>query len=55
MNPTARRSKSRKDLNKPDSPAQAEGWQKHYYRGLDADARPGGEHRTRLRLPPFKR
>jgi Family of unknown function (DUF6065) len=43
------------DLNKPGSPAQAEGWQKHYYRGLDADAQPGGEHRTRLRLPPFKR
>ena len=45
------------DLKKPASQAQAEGWQKHYYRGLDADARPGagGDHRTRLRLRPFKR
>jgi Family of unknown function (DUF6065) len=44
------------DLRKPDSAAQAEGWQKHYYRGVDLDAQPvGGEHRTRLRLRPFKR
>jgi hypothetical protein len=52
---TSSRSKFIVDLDQPGSEAQAERWQKLYYRGLD----PGGEpakisnHRTRLRLRPF--
>jgi hypothetical protein len=43
------------DLRQPGSGAQAERWQKLYYRGVDAEARaaPIGDHRTRLRLKPF--
>jgi len=32
----------------------AEGWQKHYYRGVDASGQPlTGDHQTKLRLKPF--
>ena len=53
---TASRASFNTDLKRPGSGAQAEKWQKLYYRGLD----PGGNpteaegHRTRLRLRPFK-
>jgi hypothetical protein len=42
------------DLKQPGSPAQAQRWQKMYYRGVDTEGRPGAEdHHTRLRLKPF--
>jgi hypothetical protein len=50
---------SRKNFNaalqQPGSSAQAERWQKMYYRGLSPDGTPAGieEHITRLRLRPF--
>jgi hypothetical protein len=48
------RLKFNKELQQPDSPAQAERWQKMYYRGLFPDARPAVEdHIARLRLRPF--
>jgi hypothetical protein len=42
-------------LQQPGSSAQAERWQKMYYRGLSPDGTPAGieEHITRLRLRPF--
>lgn len=46
-----------RDLKESGSEAQAQGWQKHYYRARDPDGRPVGpaNHRTRLRLPGFER
>jgi uncharacterized protein DUF6065 len=42
------------DLKQAGSPAQAQRWQKMYYRGVDTKGRSGAEdHRTRLRLKPF--
>jgi len=43
------------ELQQPGSTAQAERWQKMYYRGLAPDGTPAGieEHITRLRLRPF--
>jgi len=54
---TASRAKFNTDLKEPGSGAQAEKWQKLYYRGLDPEASkpPAEDHRTRLRLKPFKR
>jgi hypothetical protein len=35
-------------------PAPADKWQKLYFRGLDADGKPGpADHQSKLRLPPF--
>jgi hypothetical protein len=43
------------DLKVPGSAARAEGWQKHYQRGVDLDGNPGPpSHRTRSNLKPFK-
>lgn len=52
---TASRSQFNVDLNRPGSPAQAEKWQKVYYRGADPQGQEvaGTDHRTRLRLRPF--
>jgi hypothetical protein len=54
---SASRSQFNTDLKQPGSDALVEKWQKHYYRGLDADGRPNAaeDHRTRVRLKPFKR
>lgn len=43
------------ELKQPGSDAQAEKWQRQYYRGLAPDGEPGApeDHRTRLRLRPF--
>ncbi len=41
------------ELTRPGSTAQAERWQKHYFRGVLPDGRPGAQHRTRLRPRPF--
>jgi hypothetical protein len=43
------------ELKQPGSAAQAERWQKLYYRGLDAEGEPAAvdDHRTRLRVQPF--
>jgi hypothetical protein len=43
------------DLKVADSQAQADRWQKNYYRGLDAGAQPAAAdgHRTRVRLSHF--
>jgi hypothetical protein len=43
-------------LQEPGSEARAEKWQKLYYRGLDPEGRETAaeEHRTRLKLKPFK-
>ncbi len=43
------------ELKQPGSQAQAEGWQKTYYRGLlpDGSPAPVEDHGTRLRLRPF--
>jgi hypothetical protein len=49
------RSQFNVDLRKPGSQAQAERWQKMYYRGLEPDGKnsPIDDHATRLRLRPF--
>ena len=53
-------SQSRANFNKglkdKSSEASAEKWQKHYYRGkaLDGKELAGDDHRTRIRLKPFK-
>jgi hypothetical protein len=53
---TERRNKFNVDLKEPGSEAQAEKWQKLYYRGLDADGKSVEvDHLTRLRLRPFAR
>ena len=53
---SASRSHFNADLKQPGSEAQAEKWQKLYYRGVDPEGRSteAGSHRTRLRLKPFK-
>ena len=45
------------DLQRPDSPAQEEKWQRRYYRGLDPQGEKAAiaDHRTRLRLKPFEK
>jgi hypothetical protein len=45
------------DLKRPGSSAQAEKWQKLYYRGADVagQTKIGKDHRTRLRLRPFSK
>jgi hypothetical protein len=51
-----KRSNFNVDLKKPGSEAQAEQWQKIYYRGVDADGQPVAvDHLTRLRVKPFAR
>jgi hypothetical protein len=48
------RSKFNAELQRPGSQAQAERWQKLYYRGLSPDGTtPIDDHLTRLRLRPF--
>jgi hypothetical protein len=44
------------DLHKEGSEAQALKWQKNYYKGLDpaGQTAAGGDHRTRVRLRPFR-
>ncbi|MGQ0741548.1 MAG: DUF6065 family protein [Alphaproteobacteria bacterium] len=53
---SASRSRFNQDLSKPDSQAQAEKWQKLYYRGVDTSGRRTGadDHRTRVKLKPFE-
>ena len=41
------------DLKAEGSEARKKGWQKDYFKGLDAEGRPVTSHRTRLRLHPF--
>jgi hypothetical protein len=43
-----------RDLRKPGSPARAEKWQKDYFRGSDGFGTTPADHRTRLRLKPFR-
>ena len=52
---TASRKQFNTDLKEPGSEAQAERWQKAYYRGLDIENAPApiDDHHTRLRLRPF--
>ena len=50
--------RARKDfiqkLEDRDPETEKEGWQKHYFRGLNPDGSPGsGEHQTRIRPKPF--
>lgn len=44
------------DLTEPQSAAHRQKWQKSYHRGLNPDGTPGtlGQHRTRVRLRPFR-
>jgi hypothetical protein len=53
---TASRLRFNTGLQEPGSEARAEKWQKLYYRGLDPEGRETAaeEHRTRLKLKPFK-
>jgi hypothetical protein len=53
---TASRSQVNADLRQPGSRAEAQKWQKHYHRGVDLAGHAAGvsDHRTRLRLKPFK-
>jgi hypothetical protein len=53
---TTSRSQFNTDLKQLGSTAQAEKWQKLYYRGVDPQGQPvtGTDHRTRLRLHPFR-
>jgi hypothetical protein len=50
---SAGRSKFNADLQQPGTAARQEGWQRTYFRGRMPDDRPGGAHRTKLRLHPF--
>lgn len=52
---SARRRSFNAELKTPGSEAQAQRWQKSYYRGVDVDDAPAPieDHRTRLRLRPF--
>jgi hypothetical protein len=52
---TANRERFNVELKQPGSDAQAERWQKLYYRGLDVEQAPApiDDHRTRLRVRPF--
>lgn len=50
------RAKFNTGLRERDPDVQAEKWQKHYYRGrsLDGTGLAGDDHRTRIRLAPFR-
>jgi uncharacterized protein DUF6065 len=54
---TANRNRFIVDLQRPGSEAQAEKWQKLYHRGVMPDGEVVGtaEHRTRLKVRPFKK
>jgi hypothetical protein len=53
---TANRNRFNADLRRPGSPAQTDRWQKLYHRGVlsGGEAVGTGDHRTRLKLRPFK-
>jgi hypothetical protein len=49
------RTKFNSELKEPQSAAAANKWQKHYYRGQDAEGnQTNHDHYTRLRLAPFR-
>ena len=54
---TANRNRFNVDLRQPGSEAQAEKWQKLYHRGVmpDGEAAGAADHRTRLKVRPFKK
>jgi hypothetical protein len=54
---TANRNRFIVDLRRPGSEAQAEKWQKLYHRGVmpDGEAIGTADHRTRLKVRPFKK
>ncbi len=54
---TANRNRFNVDLRQPGSEAQAEKWQKLYHRGVMPDGEAAGtaDHRTRLKVRPFKK
>jgi hypothetical protein len=54
---TAKRGQFNVDLRQPGSEAQAEKWQKLYHRGVmpDGEAIGAVDHRTRLKVRPFKK
>jgi hypothetical protein len=54
---TANRNRFNADLRQPGSEAQAEKWQKLYHRGVmpDGEAAGSADHRTRLKVRPFKK
>lgn len=43
-----------RDLGKPGSEAQAEKWERHYFRGLTRDGTVAPEHQTKLNLKEFE-
>ena len=53
----ASRNRFNVDLQQPGSEAQAEKWQKLYHRGVmpDGEAVGAADHRTRLKVRPFKK
>lgn len=53
----ANRNRFNDDLRQPGSQAQAEKWQKLYHRGVMPDGEAAGtaDHRTRLKVRPFKK
>lgn len=51
----SRREKFIGDLHKPGSDAQAEKWERHYFKGLDKNGEPHPDHQTRLYLKEFPR
>jgi len=54
---TASRANFNAELEQHESPAAFDKWQKRYYCGLAPNGEPPpiGDHRIRLRLPPFRR
>lgn len=45
-----------RELGQPGSDAQAQRWQKHYFRGIEVTGQPGPtDHRTALKIRPFAR
>ena len=54
---SASRNTFNQELRTPESKAQSERWQKHYYKGVDLRGEAVGprDHRTRLRLKDFKK
>jgi hypothetical protein len=54
---TANRNRFIDDLRRPGSEAQTEKWQKLYHRGVmpDGEAPGTADHRTRLKVRPFKK
>jgi hypothetical protein len=48
------RSMFARDLSDPASEASARGWQKDYFRGIAPDGARAANHRTKLRLAPFR-